>query len=325
MPQSEAVRYIRQLGLPFADCIAPSNRDAIDPSIPLVFSHLDYLSIMYPYPAMLPDGDLPLLPLPNDVFQLRAAGRGIRHWRRSAEMLPAGHFYWNDGEREQGSYAVFAGQDLGLLRARLKMTDDDLLPRLLHNATNVTRIDFAINIEAGDPGQCREEFERGGAVTRVKTAHDRQNFAGSPGRTVYFGSEKSYKLLRVYDKAAELKRLADFVLTRIELQVSKAPADRLAQVMRRHGVRETGKTAIREFIDFPDLGWYQDAVSGPHVDMQLTPVRQADFMTWLDTLVGPAIEKRIEAGEFHAEIRDWLHALYELLRKPAIPPNDKAP
>lgn len=282
----------------------------MDTPPPKTFAHLDYFSATYPYPLQAPNERHPVLPLPNDIFTVIGLEAGVKHYNRSAVMSPAGRLYWSDGERSKGCYAVFAGDGLALIRARLRLNDDQLLPRLMWNCVNVTRLDFAVNTAAGKPAQTRREFESGRAVTKVRTAWQPDYFAGGQGETIYFGSKSSTKMLRIYDKARELKLAADIILTRIELQVRKLPADKLARVMLRSGVSDTGKSAVRQFVDFPELAWYREALSGGHdVPMQLTPSKSSDFMRWLNDQVGPAIEKRLLAGEHTEDIRHWLEAL----------------
>ncbi len=315
MPHNELMKYIEQLSLPGLERPQLSNRGATKITDILVFSHLDYLSIMYPYPERGPKSIFARLPVPEDMFTIGEIEHGVKNWRQSAAMLPGGRFYWNEGDKGKGSLAVFAGDDLALIRGRLKVTDDELLSRLSFAATNVTRVDFCINITAGDVLDTRREFEAGRKKSRVRTAWEPDYFKGGNGRTIYFGSKTSEKMLRVYDKARELKLLADVVLNRIEIQVRDKPADRLAKVMQKTTVMDAGKTAIRKFVDFPGLEWYQDALSGAQdVAMQLTPRDESDFMTWLNEQVGPSIVKRIRRGQHTPEIRDWLHSLYEELR-----------
>ncbi len=315
MPDNELMSYIQQLSLFPGIAPGSSNRGAIDTEHTLVFSHLDYLAVMYPYPERTPKEGFPRLPVPQDIFDVGSIEHGVKNWKTCVPMHPGGRFYWNDGERTLGSYAVFAGDDLALIRARTRLTDDELLERLAFNASNFTRVDFCINITSGDVKETRREFEAGRRKTRVRTAWEPDYFAGGRGRTIYFGSKDSKKMLRVYDKARELKLAADVILNRIELQATKGAGNALAKKMLAVTVKDTGKTAIRDFIDFPELEWYQDALSGAQdVAMQLTPAKEADFMKWLNESVGPSIKKRIDAGQHTEEIRDWLHGCWEHLR-----------
>ncbi len=322
MPDNELMRYIEQLSLPEFDLPPLSNRGAIKTDDTVVFSHLDYLSIMFPYPERSPASVFARLPLPQDLFEIGAVEHGVANWRQSMSMFPGGRYYWNEGEPDTGSYAVFAGDDLALIRSNTKLTDDELLKRLLFAATNVTRLDFCINITAGEVGETRREFEAGRKKSRVRTAWEPDYFAGGSGRTIYFGSKNSKKMLRVYDKAKELKLLANVVLNRIELQARDEPADRLARKMLDVTVVDTGKSAIRQFCDFPKLDWYQDALSGAQdVAMQLTPSKEVDFMRWLNEQVGPSIIKRLENEQYTDEIRDWLYGLWEFVRLGGVLPQ----
>lgn len=315
MTHNELRHYVQQLAL--SGEFAPSSLTGGQSfeTGTIVFSHLDYLAIMYPYPERTPKVGFNQIPLPADLFEMDRLDTGIRNWRQSMTLLPSGRLYWNEDQRAAGSYVVFAGDDLALIRTRLKMSDDELLKRLAFRALNFTRLDFCVNITAGNAGETRREHEAGNAETRVKTAWEPDYFVGGNGRTIYFGSSKSKKMLRVYDKAREMRMSDDVILSRIELQTRKEAADILAGVMQTHTVMDAGKTAIRDFCDFPRLDWYQDALSGGYdVAMQLTPAKESDFMKWLNDQVGPAIKKRIDTGQFHPELRDWLHSMYEHLR-----------
>lgn len=272
-----------------------TNRGVIDPLNYAVYSHLDFYSATYPLPIQAQPGQPLDHFVGNDLFAMERETHAVRHFRHGAQLFPAGRIYWNDSEGVTGSYVVLSGDEMAMVRQWHHMDDDTLLRRLARNAQSITRLDFAINVTAGDPAQCIEAFETHRCKTRVRSCLSMKKHGKAKGYTAYFGSKNSEKMVRVYDKAAELKLLHQ-VLTRIELQVRKAPALTLAKTMIKHGVKVTGKSAMRDFVDFPELDWYQQAVGDSEVEMNLTPSHESSFEKWLTQQVLPAIAKRWDAG-----------------------------
>lgn len=232
----------------------------------------------------------------NDLFKLQNFTGGVKHYRAGARLYPAGTVYYNNAHDEKPGLLVLGGTDLAILRDTLKMSDRELLAIFMRAATSFTRIDYCVNIDAGHPSELIEQWHDGNKEGRVKTVQRFDSHSGDGGYTVYVGSRQSDKLLRVYDKAAELKKLGDFVLTRIELQTRKKVAHRMAKAMARDGIKEVGKQVIRDFVNFPDLAWWNDALDGDTVDVQLTPAKETSYERWLLEQVLPSIEKRIKAG-----------------------------
>jgi DNA relaxase NicK len=233
-------------------------------------------------------------------------------------LEPAGEFFWAGHQSEMGSLLELSGLELAKLRSMLKISDDELLSLAYRNAVRVSRVDFAANINAGDPAECRSSFDAGECITKVKGGLQRDGFGMRDDNSVDIGSRGSKKYIRVYDKAAELGLLHD-VLTRIELQCTGRPADRLASAMLENGVKEAGKKAIKQHADFPKLKWYQDAISGAmDRNLQLTPREKGNILTWLNDHVGPAMEKNHRRGQYTKEMTLWLLQMYEKLQEADI-------
>lgn len=313
MHENEAKRYIRQEPLPGIGYPHPSNRGVTDTSTPLVWSHLDYFSGTFPYPEMGRRSRVPLTPFWRQWFDVQDEIAGVGWYRSGAKLYPAGRLYWHGAERSRGSYLVMAGEDLAVFRDVHKVTDQQFLQKMMLSSQTVSRLDFCTNIEAGHPRETRKQFKQGKAKTRVKTCLRNDETGKRNGYTMYFGAHGSDKMLRVYDKIAQL-RLDGGVWTRIELQLRNEPAQKMAEIMRGEDLKAAGKTAIRDFVDFPELPWYQLAVQSDNIEMNLTPRKETNFMRWLNEQVGPGIEKRIRAGKEVREIAEWLAGMNDLLR-----------
>jgi len=291
----------------------PSNRGVINPFNLRVWSHLDYFAATYPEPVKARRGQQLDHWAGNDLLVMERQTRGITNWLHGAELFPAGWLFWNDGASEHGSYLVLSGADLSMCRQWHHMTDDELLARITRNASTVSRLDFAINVEGGAPSDCLDAFNSGDAKTRVQSVREVKGHGKAKGHTVYFGSTSSKKMLRVYDKAAELKELFS-VLTRIELQARKNVATRLSKAMIANSVHDAGKTAVRTFCDFTGIDWYQQAVQSDTVEMSLSPAKETSFENWLMQQVLPAIEKRKLAGVELDAIAKFSDALHDVLK-----------
>jgi hypothetical protein len=192
-----------------------------------------------------------------------------------------------------------------------RINDDQLLKQLMPAARSFTRIDFATSIDRGHPDEILKHFNEGKARTRIRSAERRDNHGAKRGYTVYLGSRDSDKYIRCYDKAAELK-LLHVVLTRIEMQCTQEPANRMAKEMMRSGVKKVGKQAIRNFVQFPEIEWWGQATEGDDIDLQLTPAKESSHARWLNEQVLPAIEKRYRAGQEIEAIEEFTRKLLRL-------------
>lgn len=314
IPENELKEYLIQHPLPGDGGGVACNTPPTDSNKYTVFSHMDYLTLRYGEPMRSPLDAFPRYPFPEDLFIPHEMTHGAMGYRYGMKMKPAGTFYWAGTSRDMGSVLSLQGDDLTTARDKLKTDDDTLLQRLLFKAEAVTRLDFCTNINAGSPADCNLHWDAGQIKTRAKKGLGYVAKGEAKGDTCRVGSDKSNKFVRIYDKAAELKLLHE-VLTRIELQTRHSQADRLAKVMAEHGVKATGKSVIKSFVDFPLLDWYQAAVhTSDTVNASLKPREKGNTARWLRDYVGPAIRKSYERGEYTAEIRDWLYEMHEFTR-----------
>jgi len=227
-------------------------------------------------------------------------------YARGVTLKPCGTLYYDGRKDDMGSVLELTGTDMARLRYEQQMTDDDILRETMKRAVKATRVDFCVNINAGQPVQARDEWRSGNIETRVRRGIYFEPMSESKGDTLRVGSTGASKYVRVYDKAAELK-LLNVILTRIEMQATKKSAPLLAREMLMHGVKPAGKKAILQHVNFPRLAWYQDALQGAtDALLQLVPREKGNIINWLDNHVGPAIEKALRSGEYTPDITRWL-------------------
>jgi hypothetical protein len=212
----------------------------------------------------------------------------------------------------------FTGQDLRLLR-NAGVDLRNLLYYALGNGGWITRLDFVVDYY--DPSSPRDLYQAWGDKTLRTPAHqcqfilaeDRREGEQEPAYTTYFGSNTSGRMLRCYDKAAQMKVCGPW--TRIELVSRKERADRLGRAMCREDIGLVGKQAIRGFVQCK-VAWFNDALTGPSVYIPAEPPKEHNTKRWLLDLVLPTLVKEVHKGaaEGDVEVRDkYLKALHETI------------
>lgn len=136
--------------------------------------------------------------------------------------------------------------------------------RALSNLRGVTspRLDYAWDIHSisASPSHVWDAHGDEKMRTKAKTISRIQSRGESHGYTVYLGSRSSDRFIRVYDKSAQLRSLAEFV-TRIELVTARKWADKLYTESLGHGATEPSRAIVADMIPHWGVGWADDAMS----------------------------------------------------------------
>lgn len=240
-------------------------------------------------------------------FKLGMPVQAIKRYQQGFELKPAGTLFIS-GTEKQGSLLTLTGGQMQTLRDICH--DDGIVLSELLPFTKCSRIDFAVDIYQDvklielETLIIQEDYYTKFKSDPLKVA----GISGKSGYTLYFGSPKSERRIRVYDKAAELK-LLNLAWSRVELQNRKKRADLLARDMNKGAWQDVGKASIRDCLNFPTVSWWVAAVSGGDVPLSTLPRKLSKFENWLEFQVKPAIEKRIENGSNIEFIRKWLDDL----------------
>lgn len=240
-------------------------------------------------------------------FKLGMPVQAIKRYQQGFELKPAGTLFISDSEK-QGTLLTLTGSQMQTLRDICH--DDGIVLSELLPFTKCSRIDFAVDIYQDvklidlETLIIQEDYYTKFKSDPLKVA----GISGKSGYTLYFGSPKSERRIRIYDKAAELK-LLNLAWQRVELQNRKKRANLLANDMNKSAWQAVGKAAIRDCLNFPTVSWWVDAVAGGDVPLSRLPRKLSKFENWLEFQVKPAIEKRIENGSNIEFIREWLDDL----------------
>ncbi len=267
----------------------------------------------------------------NDGFDTVGRTKTFNGRYKTAHRLRnGGIFAYDDNRPSMGAICQLTGENLATMRSE-GFSDDALVNAAWvtvagRGTGNITRIDYAIDsihkdahpntvYDAWQNGEIKSRLQ---SVERIETSRKNKE-TGKPdvAGTVYLGSWKSERFLRVYDKAKELKLLNE-ILIRVELQTRRDKARSLAIDSCKHGVEVAGRATIRSIAQ-TDIEWFNKALSGEDINLTTLPKKPSKFAWWLDTQVKSAMHNhKDDELDF---IRYWLAKMQHELGIVGTPPT----
>jgi len=240
-------------------------------------------------------------------FRLGEARKPLAHFDTAHDLLPAGTLQESTSD-QQGCLISLSGEDMTAIRHN-GMVDPVLIKRMA-TVGKVTRLDYAVDIRTGDsPKDLESHIKSGDYETVFKVAPSRfESFNDTGGYTLYFGSPKSHRRLRIYDKAAQLKLLNEAWL-RVELVTRKNRAQALASDMVKGVLWLVGHQAIVDTISFPKCKWWNDIFYQTEAVLSTVPKKPDRYQKWLGGQVNDSIRRNLEKPEHAQFISDWLDNL----------------
>lgn len=202
---------------------------------------------------------------------------------------------WNENRPDMGVQTTYTGQVIGSYLIA-GVSSFALFRHHLATGSRVNRIDLAIDVY--DTGIDIEEtlykaLKDGTATTRCKPHMD---VSPDGGVTLYIGSRKSDKCLRIYDKAKERGIEGDW--KRVELELSGDFAKALGKELRAmtdEQIKQRAKDLIAGVVDFHSEWWQW--VVGNHPCRLTVPSKRADkIQEWIEKQVAPALATYIKNG-----------------------------
>ncbi len=200
--------------------------------------------------------------------------------------------FWNVDRPEMGYHYEFGGSALRNLWGDYGLDEKETLSRLCNIGGRFTRIDLAKDLaeEKVDIESIYAALDKGDYIGTARQPSQRKSQNG--GNTVYIGSWKSDKFIRLYNKAAESKlQGADW--TRLELVMKSDNARALAWNLSHHdnwsevfdGV-VLATCAIPHNKDYSKFFNLRDCPIGlPKLE------KKSDREAWIETQVMPAVVK----------------------------------
>lgn len=210
-----------------------------------------------------------------------------------------GKVYVNEKRPEQKRLIVMTGDDWTNLSLAGKDPTLTLRMILAYPYVNITRLDFAVDIRDEDftISDLLTAWDNGTMRTSAETV-DRVQRKGKGGKdlgqTVYIGSRSSERLVRCYDKGAQLNIGEKWA--RIEIELKGRWAIATAKEMASGRTVEAGKGVIRQFVT-SGVAWFDNALAKGKGDGYVVPDKRAqtDHEKWLMNIAVPAVLKAIQS------------------------------
>lgn len=230
--------------------------------------------------------------LPENQFEM---GYGTLHYKHGL-YIPGINLRWNEDIMGNitNTCIELSGKGCRLIEAlnsEFQWLDlfDLLQFDLISSQCSISRIDIALDIKSHPVISAKLVQNYARAHLYVSKSKSLPLLKSERETTTYFGSNKSNRILRVYDKAQE-QGIPDLNWTRFELQCRDDCA--FSVVMAILGSREIGPAALGQisgFIRFvePKLG-YQDIIANNHAARDLETASW-----WLDILDQISATKKI--------------------------------
>lgn len=210
----------------------------------------------------------------------------------------AGIICWSPDYPEFGVMFRAGGANVRALRDS-GIDDPSTVKALLGLGWGMRRLDIAVDIydTAARPKEIYDLWKTGNITTpaREVTIFQKASSGGKiSGETVYIGSRKSKggRLLRVYDKGAELGVNEDII--RVEMELKDKYAQKAAQdLIETVDIKRVAANNLFSIVPRGLPEWITRAVVGPVEIVHVEADTQTNFEKWFTKIVLPAIEKAV--------------------------------
>lgn len=230
-----------------------------------------------------------------EVAGLNGYSYAVRH--------PFGHIVMSNLKRpDMGVHVMFSGSALNhLLEGGIDQFA--LIRWAVGEGAKITRIDLAVDLYGTpvDMDKLYKSKQIKGYEGAARKRERRQNDEG--GYTIYFGSRKSDKVLRVYNKAAE-QGLPGVMWTRFEMEFKSDPAHEVAAAVMGMTFDEAmvytmGLIKGQYNADDP---LYQELLKSPARQVPTTKDVSDSTLEWL---LGPVAKTMAKQMRLHSHVNVW--------------------
>lgn len=267
-----------------------------------IYKNLDWLS------ATRVDSDLTAI-MPPGFTVAGVADYTAPYFDITYRLQPAGAYSVKKRESAPALTMIdWRGSDLTALRDSIgDVQIDALVKHCTDPDINVTRVDYCIDELSTelDPLDFLTIWQYGYAATHLRNAATVLQYGATGGETVYFGSPKSDRRLRIYDKAAQMKILEQAWL-RVELQTRKPRANVLIDAMASQGIPDAGDTAIIDYIDFRSIPAFLKMLTSEQINLEPLPRKIPAWHKWMNEQVLRSIELHADNLDDNVFLQEWL-------------------
>lgn len=199
---------------------------------------IDWLQVTYP-------SDAKQILIDHPLFKSKHECNPLRGYKK-AEILECGAtVHWNPDRPEMGIHVQMTGKVLQTIRPEI--TDQQLLFKIIPYVKKVSRLDFAIDTEWQTDFNDLERHAEIDNVAKTRLGYYAR-ITSPTGNTMYWGSPKSDKRVRIYDKRGEMG-IDGPPMTRLELQLRNDKAMTMAKNIVNNGLEKGGLAYLRDTFD----------------------------------------------------------------------------
>lgn len=239
---------------------------------------------------------------PMDMVRQFAWGLDFEDWKATKPksgythclLHPWGHsIFWHIDRPDMGVNIMFTGRACNELYDN-KIDVIELLKYFAENKFKFTRLDLALDVhdvKIDIVGLL--DCEHTGSINNDPTLFQKGKQARG-GATLYAGSWKSDKFLRIYDKAKE-RGLSDTLWTRMEIQLSGRTATKIGILMSTMTESECGVMTQRMIKGMynPNDPTFQGVLEGSPQRVSSTKNESHNTYDWLMSVVSKTLARTI--------------------------------
>jgi len=217
------------------------------------------------------------------------------HGYKLARQHPFGHIVMSHpGRPEMGVHVMMTGQAMSKLNANGYDTVS-LIPWCLEQQARITRLDLAIDVH-DEPvdiiglTRCKQVKGEEGSAKKWNLITGSDN-----GVTLYIGSRKSEKFMRIYNKAAEMS-LEGVMWSRFELEVKQDTCATIAAAivtLQSGEIPHYVKGLMRGLFNPADT-LYQQIMDVPSIHVGSTKDTSDNTLKWLYDSVAKTLAKQMQ-------------------------------
>jgi phage replication initiation protein len=268
---------------------------------PAIAINLDWLRYTVKYNTTIAEADNLRIAMPRFAdFALTgeelANGRGFNR----AQRMTIGVIHWHTARPEQGISVELSGRDLGQARVA-NIADEALLAHISTVSGKVSTMDSAIDVynHHARPTDIINAQKRGTLRTTAReigsfTSSQKREGRWYPANTVYIGSPKSERQIKIYDKAAQMKIDGDWV--RIEMRWRGPYARAAHRAMLKSGIEEVTRAAVLSMVDL-DAKWWRASMSGTLAEIEPISRPETKTLEWLLGAVYNTLERELDGPD----------------------------
>jgi hypothetical protein len=266
----------------------------------VITGKIDWLSVTVPYV------DYPL----NWTCERKELERGMLNYDTGVLYRDGRIELCHSTNSRMKTHIIFDGKCIDNMCVENSINSIDIIAAMSYGKPS--RMDIAVDIKNGSLpiSSLRDCFRDKTAVTKVKQGLYLEG-VGVAGETLYIGSKKAPRRLRIYDKSAETGNI-EAEWTRVELQLRHNMANRsFIAINHSDNPIDDIPKLILDFVDFPGIPDWVVAMGTVGMKPSGVEKTQGDREKWLlDTVVKALANEMVMGRKGTALLKEFVDATH---------------